>query len=211
MGASGSHFLWLKMTDFILSALSSLWAFLASVWDSSPTFYPGLAGALIAVISIRNQRRTSREKNSLDFEAAYKRNKEVVEAWTEVLRIYKDRANFPIADWGREENAQIEGAKALKIIFNEWERCANAVNNDLYDEQYLYKVYGSTLIFLDVHFEPYMEECRKRNPRFYRNMKCLALKWRVRRAYEDSENETKEYKKLLKEAQELVDKLHAQF
>lgn len=128
-----------------------------------------------------------------------------------MLRIYKDRANFPIADWGRDENSQTDGAKALKIIFNEWERCANAVNNDLYDEQYLYKVYGSTLIFLDVHFEPYMEECRKRNPRFYRNMKCLALKWRVRRAYEDSENETKEYKKLLKEAQELVDKLHAQF
>lgn len=199
------------MTDFLFSAFEHIWTFLADIWTASPTFYPGLAGALIAVRSISNQRRTSREKNSLDFEAAYKRNKEVVEAWAEVLRIYKDRTNFPIANWGKDEYSQTEGGKALKIIFNEWERCANAVNNDLYDEKYLYKVYGSTLIFLDVHFEPYMEECRKRNPRFYRNMKCLALKWRVRRAYEDADNETKEYKKLLDEAQKLVKKLHAQF
>lgn len=199
------------MTDLLFTILEHLWTFLVKIWEASPTFYPGLAGAVIAVTSIRNQRRTSREKNSLDFEAAYKRNKEVVDAWKEVLRIYKDRANFPIADWGKDEYSQTEGGLALKIIFNEWERCANAVNNDLYDDRYLYKVYGSTLIFLDVHFEPYMEECRKRNPRFYRNMKCLALKWRVRRAYEDADNETKEYKKLLKEAQELVEKLHAQF
>lgn len=199
------------MSDLVLSAINYTWQHAVSLWDRNPTFYPGLAGALIAVFSIRNQRRTSREKNSLDFEAAYKRNNEVVEAWAEVLRIYKDRDNFPIADWGREEHAQTDGGKALKIIFNEWERCANAVNNELYDEQYLYKVYGSTLIFLDVHFEPYMMECRKRNPRFYRNMKCLALKWRVRRAYEDVENETKEYTQLLRESQKLVDKLHARF
>ncbi|WP_238084500.1 DUF4760 domain-containing protein [Pseudescherichia vulneris] len=199
------------MTELILSAFATLWSFLVDIWKASPTFYPGLAGAIIAVTSIRNQRRTSREKNSLDFEAAYKRNKEVVDAWIEVLRIYKDRANFPIANWGKDEFSQTEGGKALKIIFNEWERCANAVSNDLYDEQYLYKVYGSTLIFLDVHFEPYMEECRKRNARFYRNMKSLALKWRVRRAYEDAENETKEYKKLLKDAQALVERLNAHF
>lgn len=199
------------MSDFILSSISYTWEFAAALWERNPTFYPGIAGAVIAIKSIGNQRRTSREKNSLDFEAAYKRNKEVVEAWSEVLRIYKDRANFPIASWGKAEFSQTEGAKALKLIFNEWERCANAVNNNLYDEQFLYKVYGSTLIFLDVHFEPYMAECRKTNPRFYRNMKCLALKWRVRRAYEDVENETKEYKRLLKSAQKLVNKLHARF
>ncbi|EMK7468478.1 TPA: DUF4760 domain-containing protein [Escherichia coli] len=197
--------------DLVLSILCGGWKFLSDIWYSSPTFYPGVAGALIAVISIRNQRKTSREKNSLDFEAAYKRNKDIVEAWSEVLRIYKDRHNFPIADWGKEEYSQTDGSKALKLIFNEWERCANAVNNGLYDERYLYRVYGSTLIFLDVHFEPYMEECRKRNPRFYRNLKCLALRWRVRRAYEDMDNDTKEYKKLLNEAQHLVNKLHARF
>lgn len=197
--------------DLVLSDLSYIGKIFSSIWESSPTFYPGAAGALIAVISIRNQRKTSREKNSLDFEAAYKRNKDIVDAWSEVLRIHKDRHNFPIADWGKEEYSQTDGAKALKLIFNEWERCANAVNNGLYDERYLYRVYGSTLIFLDVHFEPYMEECRKRNPRFYRNLKCLALRWRVRRAYEDQENDSREYQKLLNEAKRLVDKLHTKF
>lgn len=200
-----------KMTDFLLNRLSALFSLMGDLLEKNPTFYPGVAGALIAVISIRNQRRTSREKNSLDFEAAYKRNKDVVTAWASVLAIYKDRGNFPLENYGKDEFSQTENALSLKLIFNEWERCANAVHNGLYDELYLYKVYGSTLIFLDVHFEPYMRQCREKNPRFYRNMKCLALKWRVRRAYEDAENETKEYKKCLAEAQKCVDKLHAKF
>ncbi|AUU95302.1 TPA: DUF4760 domain-containing protein [Klebsiella pneumoniae] len=199
------------MNEYIFELLGHIWTFLVDLWDKNPTFYPGMIGAYIAVTSIRTQRRTSREKNSLDFEAAYKRNKEVVDAWAEVMRIYKDRGTVPVEEWGRSENSQTEGAKALKTIFNEWERCANAVNNGLYDDKYLYKVYGSTLIFLDVHFEPYMAECRKTNPRFYRNMKCLALKWRVRRAYEDADKETKEYQELLKQSQKLVDKLHIRF
>ncbi|HBT9658446.1 TPA: DUF4760 domain-containing protein [Klebsiella pneumoniae] len=199
------------MTEYIFELLGHIWKFLVDLWDKNPTFYPGMIGAYIAVTSIRTQRRTSREKNSLDFEAAYKRNKEVVDAWAEVIRIHKDRGTVPIEEWGKGENSQTDGAKALKTIFNEWERCANAVNNGLYDDKYLYKVYGSTLIFLDVHFEPYMAECRKTNPRFYRNMKCLALKWRVRRAYEDADKETKEYQELLKQSQKLVDKLHIRF
>ncbi|WP_185922453.1 DUF4760 domain-containing protein [Hafnia paralvei] len=194
-----------------MALLTGILTVLSGIWEKNPTFYAGILGALIAWSSIRNQKRTSKEKNSLDFEAAYKRNEKVVEAWSEVLRIYKDRAAVPLADWGKPENAQTEGAKALKLIFNEWERCANAVHNNLYDNDYLYKVYGSTLIFLDVHFEPYMAECRKKNPRFYRNMKILALQWRVKRSYEDTEGDTKKYQRNLKLAIKCINRLKVRF
>lgn len=166
---------------FILAAID--------VWKDAPTFYAGLLGAAIAVTGILAQRKTSREKNSLDFEAAYKRNDKILDAWDVVLNIYKQRAEVPVAIYGTKEKVGTIEAKALQTIFNEWERCANAVNHKIYDDKYLYRVFGSTLIFLDTNFEPYMEECRKTNPRFYRNMKWLALTWRVRRAHEDHEND----------------------
>lgn len=180
---------------------------LAHLYDKSPAFYPAAFGAVIAYVSLKNQRKTSREKNSLDFEAAYKRNAEVVEAWSVLLKVHKNRLNFPIENYGKQENSQSDEAKALKMIFNEWERCANAVRHNLYDERYLYNVYGSTLIFLDVHFEPYMAECRKTNSRFYKNMKNLSLKWRVRRSYEDKDGESRDYLKKLKVAQKAINDL----
>lgn len=159
------------------------------VWKNSPTFYAGVLGSIIAVVGILTQRKTSREKNSLDFEAAYKRNDKILDAWDIVLKIYNDRETVPLSDYGKKEKKGTLEAKALQTIFNEWERCANAVNHKIYDDKYLYKVFGSTLIFLDTNFEGYMEECRKINPRFYRNMKWMALKWRVRRAHEDQKND----------------------
>lgn len=197
------------MYNFGLDVFLSAWNFVKETWTASPTFFPGVIGALIAFFSIRAQRRTSREKNSLDFEAAYKRNEAVVKAWSDVLSIHKNRMKIPVEHWGKEEHSQEDSAKSLKLIFNEWERCANAVNNGLYDELYLYRVYGSTLIFLDVNFEPYMAQCRIKNPRFYRNLKILALKWHIRRASEDIAGETKQYLKLLEEAQKCVEKLKA--
>lgn len=158
-----------------------------NVWEKNPTFYAAIFGSCIAIVGILAQRKSSREKNSLDFEAAYKRNDKILAAWEVVLDIYRNREKTPIAEFGKKENAKSPEAKALQTIFNEWERCANAVNHKIYDDRYLYKVFGSALIFLDTEFEPYMEECRKTNPRFYRNMKWLALTWRVRRAHEDHE------------------------
>jgi len=199
------------MTDFLLhlieGASAGLWKFIHDTWHNSPTFFPGLFGAIFAWFSIRNQKQNSREKNSLDFEAAYKRNDKVVEAWDTVRKIYSERNVHQLSHWGTKDTEQTPEAKALATIFNEWERCANAVNNGLYDDHYLYRVYGSTLIFLDVHFSPYIEERRKINPRFYRNMKILALTWRIRRAYEDSDGEAKEYIEQLKEAEKCVEKL----
>ncbi|KDE35135.1 hypothetical protein AW40_18395 [Kosakonia radicincitans UMEnt01/12] len=164
---------------------------LKRLWKENPTFYSTIIAALIAaaiaVVSIRKQRQTSREKNSLDFESSYKRSDKVEDAWQTILNILKVRKLIPLEMWGRDEVRQTKEARALMTVFNEWERCANAIRNGLYDEMFLYKVFGSTVIFLAKEFEPYLTARRSVNIKFYGNFCWLAENWMLRRNREQGE------------------------
>ncbi|EEW1437697.1 TPA: DUF4760 domain-containing protein [Escherichia coli] len=158
------------------------------LWKTNPTFYSTIIAAVIAaaiaIISIRKQRQTSREKNSLDFESSYKRSDKVEDAWQTMLDILKVKKIIPLEMWGRNEVRQTKEARALMTVFNEWERCANAIRNGLYDESFLYKVFGSTVIFLAKEFEPYLAARRSVNIKFYGNFCWLAENWMIRRGRE---------------------------
>ncbi|MCA3994668.1 MULTISPECIES: DUF4760 domain-containing protein [Serratia] len=170
-------------------------AILKGLWKNNPTFYSTIIAALvaaaIAIISIRKQRQTSREKNSLDFESSYKRSDKVEEAWQTLLDILKVRKTIPLEMWGRDEVRQTKEARALMTVFNEWERCANAIRNGLYDDLFLYKVFGSTVIFLAKEFEPYLAARRSINIKFYGNFCWLAETWMIRRGWEQGEGNLK--------------------
>ncbi|MGF6103699.1 DUF4760 domain-containing protein [Enterobacter sp. A4] len=170
-----------EILDVVLRTLKRL-------WKDNPTFYSTIIAALIAaaiaIISIRTQRQTSREKNSLDFESSYKRSDKVESAWQTMLNILKLRKIIPLEMWGRDEVRQTKEARALMTVFNEWERCANAIRNGLYDELFLYKVFGSTVIFLAKEFEPYLAARRSVNIKFYSNFCWLAENWMIRRERE---------------------------
>ncbi|STR05770.1 Uncharacterised protein [Hafnia alvei] len=177
------------------------------VLSTSPTFYPAVFGVFVAIVSIWTQRKTSREKNSLDFEISYKRSDNVNEAFAKLRPIVQKKFETPLSHWGKRENAAAEEATVLRTIFNEWERCANAIRNGIYDSEYLYKVYGSTLLDLDVTFGEYIAECQLWNERVYRNFKWLALKWKIRRCKEDLKPVTKEHLKVIKDIEKLLKKL----
>ncbi|EPY4072244.1 MULTISPECIES: DUF4760 domain-containing protein [Klebsiella pneumoniae complex] len=170
----------------------------------SPTFYPAAIGVIVAVVSIWTQRRTSREKNSLDFEISYKRSDNVNAAFTKLRPIVTKKFEIPLSHWGKLENAATDEAKALRTIFNEWERCANAVRNKIYDSDYLYKVYGSTVLDLDMTFGEYIAECQSWNERVYRNFKWLALKWKIKRCKEDLKPSAKDHIKKIKQAEKIL-------
>lgn len=161
---------------------------LKHIWQYNPTFFSTIIAAIIAaaiaIISIRKQRQTSKEKNSLDFESSYKRSDKVEDAWQMLLNVLKVRKIIPLEMWGRDEVRQSKEARALMTVFNEWERCANAIKNGLYDEDFLYSVFGSTVIFLAKEFEPYLAARRTINIKFYGNFCWLAEKWMIRRARE---------------------------
>jgi len=164
---------------------------LKNLWHTNPTFFSTIFAAIIAaaiaIISIRKQRQTSKEKNSLDFESSYKRSDKVEEAWQVLLNVLKVRKTIPLEMWGRDEVRQTKEARALMTVFNEWERCANAIKNGLYDELFLYKVFGSTVIFLAKEFEPYLTARRSVNIKFYGNFCWLAEKWMIKRSWENAD------------------------
>ncbi|WP_237736242.1 DUF4760 domain-containing protein [Lelliottia amnigena] len=195
----------LSAVDRLVTALEKM----ITAFGESPTFYPAAFGVFVAVYSILTQRKTSREKNSLDFEISYKRSDNVNEAFTKLRPIVQKKFETPLAHWGKLENAGTDEAKALRTIFNEWERCANAVRNNIYDNDYLYKVYGSTVLNLDETFGEYIAECWLWNDRVYRNFKWLALRWKIKRCKEDLKPTSREHVKTIKDVEKLLKKLES--
>lgn len=192
-----------KIFEVATSFFDGLIGTISTLWDLSPTFFPAAVGAFIAIVSILAQRKTSREKNSLDFEGSYKRSDTVNDAFDVLVKVYMNKFEVPLAFWGDRENSRTEEAKALRTIFNEWERCANAVKHKIYDDAYLYKIYGSTVLDLDARFGEYIDSCQSWNSRVYNNFKWLALKWRIRRSYEDC--------KIKKDTREILKKINCLF
>lgn len=169
---------------------------ISDLWDNSPTFFSNVVAAIVAlivaVVTIRKNRQTSREKNSLDFESSYKRSDKVDAAWQEILTLLKKdpkKPKKPMSHWGLNSVRQTKEARALMTVFNEWERCGNAIKHGLFDEGFLYKVYASTVINLYVACKPYIEERQKVNPRIYANFCWLANRWIKKRRRECLKNE----------------------
>ncbi|MBY5940237.1 DUF4760 domain-containing protein [Halomonas sp. DP5N14-9] len=159
---------------------------LLRLWAEHPTAYvtgtTGILAASMAIFTIRKQRFISREKNSLDFQVTYKHNAEVNDCWKKVRKIARDEIEQ--IKLGQNSKSGSETAQALSTICNEWERCANAIKNDVYDEEFLYKVYASTVIGIYSDYGMYINERRKQNPKFFNNFIWLAERWSKRRREE---------------------------
>ncbi|EGQ8314608.1 DUF4760 domain-containing protein [Vibrio cholerae] len=171
---------------------------LLNILKEHPTVYSTLLAALLAAVfaffTLKHNIKSSRVKNSLDFEATYKHNDKVVKSTLEIKKILRNRLTVPVESWGLEENALTDEANHLSTVMNEWERCANAIYHKIYDDNYLYGIYGSTVIFLFTHLNPYIVQRQKHNPRVYTKFCWLAVRWMIRR---DSENKKKIDKALL--------------
>lgn len=156
-----------------------------------PTVYATAIAALLAAtaayFTLRHNIRSTRVKNALDFESTYKHNDKVVTSTQAVRAMLRQQAK-PVEFWGLEENQLTDEAKHLSTVMNEWERCANAIYHKVYDDKFLYGTYGSTVIFLFTHLQPYIEARQKHNPRVYTKFCWLALCWRIKRDNEDHED-----------------------
>ncbi|MNT18340.1 hypothetical protein D3C72_1535330 [compost metagenome] len=144
-------------------------------------------------------------KNSLDFESVYKHNAKVVESSLEIKKILSRRLHAPIEQWGLESNFQSPEALHISTVLNEWERCANGIYHKVYDDDFLYGTYGSTVIYLFTHLQPYINTRQKHNPRAFTRFCWLALNWKIRR---DSASAKQNNKKLNK-ALQLLSEYHA--
>lgn len=148
-----------------------------------------VVAGVIALFTIKKQRQTARENNSLSFERDYKRCEYVRSAWDVLFhRVFKNRSSFAVERYAESRFSKSEGNKAIKDILNEWERAANAINHRLYDDRFLYKAFGSTVLFLRKGFYPYIAARRSDNASYYRQFMSMSLRWMIMRSKE------KEYK-----------------
>ncbi|MBP3140122.1 DUF4760 domain-containing protein [Aliivibrio fischeri] len=157
--------------------------------STHPTVYSTLFAAasagIFAGLALKHNVKSTRIKNSLDFESTYKHNDKVVSSTLEIKKLLKDSIKNPVAQWGLESNSLTDEANHLSTVMNEWERCANAIYHKVYDDNFLYGTYGSTVIFLFTHLHPYIVTRQEHNPRAYTKFCWLAVNWKIRR---DNEN-----------------------
>ena len=160
------------------------------------TTLAAIVAFFVAVIGIKKQRQTSKEKNSLDFEASYKNNKDIRDAWTTIWIVKELEPDHLIRlVWDRKAPYR----KDIVLILNEWERASNAIFHDLYDENLLYKAYGTTVIKLFQGVAPFIQECQRTNPRVFVSFTKLAVRWQIRRAIEDEHDISEQLSLSLKE------------
>lgn len=180
------------MSDYLNSIVNFLTTHPALSPVCSATITAIVAG-VIALFTIKKQRQTARENNSLSFEKDYKRCEYVRKAWDIVIdRVIKNRLSIPVERYTEPELSRSDEGRAIKDILNEWERAANAVNSKLYDDEFLFKAFGSTVIFLRTAFGPYIEARQKEGPSYYEHFMKMSLRWVIRRDAEPNKKNKKE-------------------
>ncbi len=152
-----------------------------------PTLMPMGFASIIAIVGIRKQRQSAREKNSIDFESGYKRSKQINDAWIILMKAVRNSNNVPIESWASQDKFASTEASAIRLILNEWERAASGISHSIYDNDLLYKTYGTTVIDLYTFLRPFITEKQRHNPRFYAQFAKLAVCWMVLRSNENRE------------------------
>jgi len=169
---------------------------LETIYSKHPTAIVGAIALIVATIGILKQRQTSKEKNSLDFEASYKNNKDIREAWDTLRTILQQPPNYLLEIAKDRDNKH---RKSIILILNEWERAANAIYHGLYDEEFLYKAYGSTVITLFTNTLPFISYFQQKNPRTFISFTKLAVRWQLKRSNENDFNVLKKLKVSLRD------------
>lgn len=159
------------------------WDYFLKFLVSNLTAVVGLLGIFTAIKTILSNKKNSRDKNSIDFEQGYKRNTDLNDAWLVFLKVMRESSSYDISNLAYQYGS-IETQSLVKIL-NEWERAANGIFHDIYDGNYLYKVYGTTVIGLYEYSYPFIEERQKGNPRSFIQLTRLYIKWKIKRGKED--------------------------
>lgn len=162
-----------------------------------------------ALITIYFQRRTAREKNTLEFQNDLQENEDYHK---NVLLINKLLANHKddyiqgktdtmdvIRTLASPELVRSEEAVALRDVLNKWEQAANAIRHGLLDEKYLYSSHKSTVLFMGVWFRSFIQERQKSNESLYLNFTWLVLKWTIRRDSFENDETRKQIRAVFKQ------------
>lgn len=151
---------------------------MSSIYGALITGCVGFFGAIIAIVSIKMQRKTSREKNALEFDVFYQTDSEVRTHWATV-------ANYLIENKIKNDLSKIDKKSdvfvSIIFILNTWERASNAIRYNIFDEDYLYNVLGSSAIRIYDELKIFIESRQKKNELALANFEWLVIRWRFRK------------------------------
>ena len=170
------------LISFVIFSILAYAGILEKIYTNHPTAIVGAIALIVASIGILKQRQTSKEKNSLDFEANYKNNEDIREAWY-ILGVALEQPDGYLLKVAKDKNNKYR--KSIILILNEWERAANAIYHELYDEEFLYRAYGSIVIKLFIDTLPFIAHFQLKNPRIFISFTKLAVRWQLKRSDEN--------------------------
>lgn len=168
-----------------------------------------LSAAYIAWKSYGRQRRLHQEKLSFDFEYFYQNDIELKKHKANLTFLYKSHKNNNLdLRYFAVENTENEYSKSIMFILNTWERCAHAIKEGLYDENYLYNVFHIVAIRAYTILKPYIDERRKQkgNEEVYIDFRWLAEKWIIKRLIYSYYEETDKTNELIDKASNISHK-----
>ena len=188
---------------FTLVALIVLAVFKA---DSSQSYYSAAAISIsaimaltAAVINIKYQRTTARDKNSLDLQEQLRSDEKYSKSLRVVFKVIQNRSDVnPLQVYTNRHNYQ-DQYSAINYVLNTWERIGLAVRHDLYDELYLYNTYKTMVIQLSIMLREVINHAQKDNPAYFENFTWLSLHWTIRRDSFESNATKAELARILKE------------
>ena len=153
-----------------------------------------------AMVSMYYQRKTAREKNTLDFLNNLSDDTNYQSHFLNVRAILADEdKDARLVELASPDKVNDKDTESIREVLNTWEQASNAVLHNLYDELYLYSSHKSQVITLSLVLRPYIRERQKTNVSLYSNFTWLALKWTTRRDSFESAQTKKDLKRVFRQ------------
>ncbi len=155
-------------------------------------FATPLTAGSIAIWGILSQRKSAREKNTLDFEAAYQNNEQLRKASSNIRKIYKLEKEHRVDVYKRIASNDSDDPlfDDITYLLNVWERGANGIRKNILDEHLMYNIYGTIVIYHFEHLYDLIDIRRSTKDgvnknKVWINFEWLAIRWKILRYQEN--------------------------
>lgn len=186
------------------------------VFDKEVAYYApicvmisAIAAITVATVTIKSNRHTFMQTNSLAFQQALQNDEHYKKALAGISKAMNNRLEKPLVFYANNENVKTDEDKQIlsdiRYVINIWERAATACVKDLYDEHYLYKTYKSMVLDIGIQFRWFIHEVQenRNNPDIYKYFTKLVLLWTIRRGEFTSKQTNEELKLIYKQLQSI--------
>lgn len=164
--------------------MNAVWSFIVWLPGAIISFaltHQVLVAAAVAIWGILTQRKISREKNSIDFEASLSINEKYTADLKWLFTQEPDQLLLTIA-------SRSDDFYRVTNVLNTWEQCARSVHTGMFQERYIYKVHGTTVMGIYAKCHKFIEDRQVVNPRYFIQFTVMASDWMCKRYKEEKDD-----------------------